>query len=113
VAARPRFGASLTPVVGAAVGIDFRLTVRTHKVLGAVAEHPGASNRQISDRADVRDQGQISRLLARLEGLGLLENSGGQTQGIPNAWRLTPKGEEIVAANGPTGHSAELAGAQR
>jgi hypothetical protein len=39
----------------------------------------------------------MSNLLARLERHGLALNSGGQTQGIPNAWRLTDTGQEIVA----------------
>ena len=106
---RPHLGAALAPphnpgaALNAADGeraiVDFRLTVRTHKVLCAVAEYPGASNREISDRSDVRDQGQISKLLTRLEGHGLLqnENNGGETQGTTNAWRLTPKGKQIVS----------------
>ncbi len=53
-------------------------------------------NCEISEVADVKDQGQIPKLLARLEGLGLLVNTGGSTAGIPNAWRLTPHGQEIV-----------------
>jgi DNA-binding MarR family transcriptional regulator len=97
---RPHLGASLTSTGNALAGIDFRLTVRTHRVLTAVAGHPGASNREISDIADVRDQGQISRLLTRLESLGLLKNDGGRTQGTSNAWRLTPRGREIAGAAG-------------
>jgi AcrR family transcriptional regulator len=77
--------------------IDFRPTYRTQMALAAVAEHPGASNREVSVGAQVQDQGQISKLLARLEGLGLLENTGGQTHGVPYAWRLTPRGEEVVS----------------
>jgi len=76
---------------------DFRPTYRTQMVLAAVAEHPGASNREVSDGAQVQDQGQISKLLSRLEGLGLLRNTGGQTHGAPYAWHLTPRGEEIVS----------------
>jgi DNA-binding MarR family transcriptional regulator len=87
-------GASLTSVRDAPT--DFRLTVRTQMVLVAVAEHPGGSNREVSDAAGVADQGQISKLLARLEGLELLRNTGGETRGIPNAWHLTPRGEEIA-----------------
>jgi AcrR family transcriptional regulator len=81
---------------------DFRLTVRTQMVLAAVAKlsGPGAApnNRQVSELAQVADQGQISKLLARLEGLGLVQNTGGQSQGIPNAWQLTARGEEIARA---------------
>jgi hypothetical protein len=53
---------------------------------------------QVSDTAGVKDQGQISKMLMmRLEGHGLLENTGGQTKGDLNAWRLTPHGEEAAA----------------
>jgi len=76
---------------------DFRPTYRTQMVLAAVAEQPGASNREVSDGAQVSDQGQISKLLSRLEGLGLLQNTGGHTQGVPNAWGLTPRGEEVLS----------------
>ncbi|HEY7962093.1 MAG TPA: hypothetical protein VID29_09245 [Solirubrobacteraceae bacterium] len=42
------------------------------------------------------DQGQISKLLLRLQNLGLIENTGdGPSKGEPNAWRLTAKGEEV------------------
>ena len=83
--------------VGAPAGEGFRLTARTHLVLTVVAEQAGASNREIASASGVRDQGQISKLLARLENHGLLEKTGGQTQGVPNAWQLTPHGEEIVS----------------
>jgi AcrR family transcriptional regulator/DNA-binding MarR family transcriptional regulator len=76
--------------------LDMRLTYRTVRVLVAIASNPGASNRQIADAAGVVDQGQISKLLARLEHLGLICNRGmGSTRGEPNAWSLTPRGEEI------------------
>jgi AcrR family transcriptional regulator len=85
--------------------IPFRLTVRTHRVLVAVAELSalGAdpNNREVSDAAGVSDQGQISKLLARLEGHGLLQNTGGSTQGVPRAWRLTSRGEEVLRAGQP------------
>jgi AcrR family transcriptional regulator len=79
-------------------GIPMRLTYRTVRVLEAVAERPGASNRIVGDRAGIQDQGQISKLLARLKHLGLLENTGegGNTKGEPNAWRLTPQGEQVT-----------------
>jgi AcrR family transcriptional regulator len=97
---RERLGASLTPAGVGRARIPFRLTVRTHRVLSAVAglsaEGSNPSNKQVADVAGVADQGQISRLLARLEGHGLLVNVGGSTQGVPRAWRLTARGEEIV-----------------
>jgi AcrR family transcriptional regulator len=77
-------------------GLDMRLTYRTLRVLSAIASDPGASNRQIAQTADVHDQGQISKLLGRLGKLGLIENSGqGQPRGEPNAWTLTPRGQEV------------------
>jgi AcrR family transcriptional regulator/DNA-binding MarR family transcriptional regulator len=80
-----------------------RLTARTHLVLSAIAElgtrDPAPSNREISHAAGVRDQGQISKILARLEGQGLAQNIGGRTQGIPNAWRLTARGEALLHAS--------------
>jgi DNA-binding MarR family transcriptional regulator len=74
-----------------------RLTYRTARVLQAAGEHPGASNRVIGEHAEVYDQGQISKLLARLEGLGLLANTGaGHTRGERNAWSLTTLGERVT-----------------
>jgi AcrR family transcriptional regulator/DNA-binding MarR family transcriptional regulator len=85
--------------------VPMRLTYRTARVLTAVSEYPGASNRQIGAHADIHDQGQISRLLARLERLGLLTNTGeGQARGESNAWNLTPLGERVAEQlnlNGP------------
>ena len=39
--------------------VDMRLTYRTLRVLAAIAQAPGASNRHIADAAGVQDQGQI------------------------------------------------------
>jgi AcrR family transcriptional regulator len=81
--------------------LDMRLTYRTVRVLLAigelVADVSGPSNRRVSEAAGVADQGQISKLLARLEHLGLIENAGagGPARGEPNEWRLTQKGAEI------------------
>jgi hypothetical protein len=73
--------------------IEMRLTYRTVRVLSAVAGHPGGSNRVIATEAGISDQGQISKLLARLHGLGLVENKGGNiARGEPNAWILTERG---------------------
>jgi AcrR family transcriptional regulator len=78
-------------------GVPMRLTYRTARVLQAAAGLPGESNRRIGEEADMHDQGQISKLLARLQRLGLLANTGGgHTRGEPNAWRLTPLGESVI-----------------
>ena len=79
--------------------LHMRLTYRTVRVLLTVASHPGASNRAIADMAGIADQGQISKLLARLEGFGLVENGGnGGLSGAPNAWSLTTRGREVHGA---------------
>jgi AcrR family transcriptional regulator/DNA-binding MarR family transcriptional regulator len=76
--------------------LEMRLTYRTVRVLLAIASTPEASNRQIADAAGIQDQGQISKLLVRLEHLGLIRNVGaGHAHGEPNAWRLTKRGSEI------------------
>jgi AcrR family transcriptional regulator/DNA-binding MarR family transcriptional regulator len=83
-------------------GLDMRLTYRTLRVLSAIATSPGASNRQVADTAGVHDQGQISKLLNRLERLGLITNAGnGQPKGEPNAWTLTTRGGEVEQALSP------------
>lgn len=77
--------------------LDMRLTYRTVRVLTAVAVRPGASNRAIGEAAGVGDQGQISKLLGRLAGLGLVENARlGPSRGATNAWALTEQGKEVA-----------------
>jgi len=74
-----------------------RLTYRTARVLSAIADYPGASNREVAERAGVVDQGQISKLLGRLEERELIEKMGeGLTRGAPNSWRLTEQGERVL-----------------
>ena len=74
-----------------------RLTYRTVRVLTAVADNTGASNRVIGNAAGMTDQGQISKLLARLERVGLIVNTGlGPGQGAPNSWALTEKGRRVA-----------------
>jgi AcrR family transcriptional regulator/DNA-binding MarR family transcriptional regulator len=79
--------------------LPMRLTYRTVRVLMAVAANPGSSNRAVADGAGIKDQGQISKLLARLKRLGLIERAGGEpARGGPNAWALTAKGREVEDA---------------
>jgi AcrR family transcriptional regulator/DNA-binding MarR family transcriptional regulator len=79
--------------------LDMRLTYRTVRVIMAVATKPGASNREVGETAGIEDQGQISKLLTRLERLDLIRNSGaGQARGAPNAWTLTERGMEVERA---------------
>ncbi len=81
--------------------VNLRLTHRTARVLEGIAELSGRgsdpSNREVATFAGVSDPGQISKLLRRLERLGLLLNTGaGHAKGEPNAWALTPKGERVT-----------------
>jgi AcrR family transcriptional regulator len=82
-------------------GVTMRLTYRTARVLEGVADlgerGPSPSNREIADYAGIADAGQVSKLLARLQRLGLLVNSGeGAVKGEPNAWTLTAKGKKVT-----------------
>jgi AcrR family transcriptional regulator len=80
-------------------GLDMRITYRTVRVLITIAANPGASNRQVAAMAGISDQGQVSKLLARLLHLGLARNEGdGAIRGTPNAWFLTDRGQRIERA---------------
>jgi AcrR family transcriptional regulator/DNA-binding MarR family transcriptional regulator len=80
-------------------GLNMRLTYRTIRVLAAIGAGAGLSNRQVARAAGVDDQGQISKLLQRLEGLGLIHNTGaGLSRGEANAWLLTARGAELEQA---------------
>jgi AcrR family transcriptional regulator len=80
-------------------GLPIRFTYRTARVLSTIASEPGASNRHIADSSGIADEGQMSRLLRRLETSELIENRGeGHTRGEPNAWALTQRGQAIHAA---------------
>ena len=113
---KPR-GSNAPPRVDALRDLEMRLTYRTMRVLLAIGEleHPPAkdakggraagartggqapSNRQVAAAAGIADQGQISKLLARLQALGLIENTGGDhAKGEPNAWHLTVKGQGVT-----------------
>ena len=76
--------------------LPMRLTYRTMRVLVSVAENPGSSNRTIGQSAGIADQGQASKLLARLHKLDLIENRGGDpARGEANAWVLTLVGQQV------------------
>jgi AcrR family transcriptional regulator/DNA-binding MarR family transcriptional regulator len=108
---KTRIAAAGTEVASA----GFRMTALTHEVLTAVAglggRGSGPSNRELAQAAGVKDEGQISKLLRRLEDHGLIENPGGLAAGS-NAWRLTPRGEELLSASRPAPRPAK-AGVRR
>ena len=78
--------------------LPMRVTYRTARVLACIECEPGVSNRDAAEAAGIKDQGQISKLLARLERLGLTQNTGdgAHTKGEPNAWQLTPLGIQVT-----------------
>jgi len=79
--------------------LSIRFTYRTARVLATIAAHAGASNRNVADSSGISDDGQMSRLLTRLERAGLIENAGqGRIKGEANAWILTQRGEAVHAA---------------
>jgi AcrR family transcriptional regulator len=78
-------------------GLSIRLTYRTAQVLGSIAVAPGASSKQVAAASGVADEGQMSRLLARLERCDLVRNAGGDpARGEARAWRLTALGEDVI-----------------
>jgi AcrR family transcriptional regulator len=80
-------------------GLDMRITYRTVRVLMTIAATPGASNREVAAQAGISDQGQVSKLLTRLEHLGLVTNRGqGHVKGAANAWVLTVRGAQVEQA---------------
>jgi AcrR family transcriptional regulator len=110
-----RSGVGVSPFAGPVdplAGLPMRLTYRTLRVLSVIGDSPGVSNRGVAEEAGVSDQGQMSKLLARLERLGLIRNmaqrGGHQPSGEPNAWCLTVRGEEVerVVGVAPTDGAA-------
>lgn len=75
--------------------IGIRLTYRTVRALVAIDAQPGSSNRQVGRAAGIEDPGQISKLLARLERLGLIVNPDKNIKGVPNHWILTDAGRSV------------------
>jgi AcrR family transcriptional regulator len=97
----PRARRPSAPRVDPLRELDMRLTYRTVRVLTAIdslggrGSHP--SNRQVATAAGISDQGQISKLLARLQAFGLIGNVGGdRAKGEPNAWALTSRGRDVT-----------------
>src|SRR5580692_2158150 len=71
---------------------------REIEVVAILAGEPGLNNREVASRAGINDRGHISRLMARLARLGLIENTprpGGLAG--EKAWRLTGSGEQLHA----------------
>jgi len=84
--------------------IGIRLTYRTLLVLRALAQQEaagaGMSNREVADAAGISDQGQASKLLARLARHGMIVNARARPhrEGEANAWKLTERGASVERA---------------
>jgi AcrR family transcriptional regulator len=106
----------LNDEVAGAIKVDFRLTALTHEVLAAVANlsklETNPSNREVAQAAKVKDEGQISRLLRRLESHGMLQNITSHPA-AGNAWRLTTRGQQLLSASSPEGLSPVATRASR
>ena len=83
--------------ISRAAGLPVRATHRTTMVLRAIARAPCSNNREVARAAELSDEGQTSKLLARLERQGVIANVGvGAARGEPNAWLLTPSGTRTL-----------------
>jgi AcrR family transcriptional regulator len=79
--------------ISRAAELPIRATHRTTLVLRAIGQAPYSNNREVAQAAGLADEGQTSKLLARLERRGVIENVGiGAARGEPNAWLLTAQG---------------------
>jgi AcrR family transcriptional regulator len=80
---------------------SLRLTYRTVRALEVISAQPGVNNRAVAEESGIKDQGQVSKLLSRLERLALIENRGlGRDRGTANAWHMRASGLELLRAIG-------------
>jgi hypothetical protein len=112
---RPYGGVDGAAGLGESGNLPVRVTYRTTRVLAAISAAPRSNNREVADAAGLRDEGQTSKLLSRLERRGLIENVGlGAAHGEPNAWLLSASGERVLEASGIGGAAdAAAAGGRR
>ncbi len=105
--ARPR-------AISRAAELPIRATHRTTLVLRAIARAPYSNNREVAQAAGLTDEGQTSKLLARLERQGVIGNVGvGAARGEPNAWLLTTSGQRALELLGASSTSRARARSTR
>jgi len=76
-----------------------RLNPRASLVLDVIAGEPGLNSRELVARAGVKDEAHMARIVARLERLGLIENTRDSRKPYARkAWRLTASGESLREA---------------
>jgi len=86
-----------TTTVQLPAGLSHPGAYRARSCVIFLAANPGVSNKAVAVGIGVSSLGQVSELLNRLAGIGLLiKRSGGA--GHPNALWLTPQGEQIAQA---------------
>ena len=73
---RPSPGLARAQAISRAAELPIRATHRTTLVLRAIAQAPYSNNREVAQAAGLADEGQTSKLLARLERQGVIENVG-------------------------------------
>jgi DNA-binding MarR family transcriptional regulator len=103
-ARRELAGDGAAPSAVANVSVDLlqepgrRLSHRREiELLQAIAEEPGLSNTQVALRAGIKDHGHVSRRLARMARLGLIENTPAPGRRGVRAWQVTASGEQLHA----------------
>jgi DNA-binding MarR family transcriptional regulator len=74
------------------------LAPRRYEALMFLASGSASSNREIAAAIGISDEAQTSRLLARMEDLGLIHNRNPYNHGAPNAWQLTADGRRLAEA---------------
>jgi DNA-binding IclR family transcriptional regulator len=76
-----------------------RVNPRASLALSVIGADPGLNNKQVASRAGVINGGHASRLLGRLERLGLIENARASDRRFgAKAWTLTSAGEKVQTA---------------
>ena len=95
-------------------GRETAISERGLRVLAVIdernAQGSSPSNREIAEATEIRDQGQMSKLMHRLAGLGFVENTGAAAlTGKAYAWRLTIKGTELLRELGAGALAASTA----
>jgi len=99
-------GLTRAAAISSAAELPIRITHRTTLVLRAIAQSPYSNNREVAQAAGLVDEGQTSKLLARLESKGVIENVGvGAARGEPNAWLLTASGRRAVELLGDSSNA--------
>jgi DNA-binding MarR family transcriptional regulator len=76
-----------------------RVSSRASLLLSVICAEPGLNSRELAARAGISSEGDASRLTARLERLGLIENTRDPSRRFgAKSWNLTAAGEHLHEA---------------